>query len=378
MTPPVDLTMLLQGVVPEDQLGYHTAFSNAVDRGALSGYRPFSYRAARSPGHWMTLWNSVVQHMEDTGSNVLYLQYFHHPDIPDPRPFIDRIQALPQRPIVVTSCGDGFGPIGARPPASLTRAASRSDAVFVTSMGRLARLIERAGGRRITLMANSACDVRFANTPVPTEDREFDLVFIGSKPGGRNITKRLFWAGRRRQRLVEHLMRRYGRRFALYGHRWQGNPSWQGPVDFDRQAAVCQKGRVVLGGYPGSTEPYYTSNRPYIQALSGVPIVDFRVPLVEHLLVDGRDWLLFEDLDQAEQIIDALLDGGLNARSIGAAGAETVRKRHLNSHRVGLMISIFTELLEARNKGRDAVCPPLDFIDPASRRASATSTQRCW
>ena len=187
----LNLTMLLQGRSPQDQLGYHTAFEALAAEGTLAGYRPFPYWNAETEDDWTRLFDSVIEHMRTSGSNALLLQYFHGRSIPDPRPFIERVRALPQRPVVATSCGDPFGPFRNAPPPSLTRAASRSDVTFTTLMGCMAKRLERAGARRITLMANSACDVRFGSIPAPPSaaDRGSTSCSSGSWPGGRNVTE---------------------------------------------------------------------------------------------------------------------------------------------------------------------------------------------
>jgi hypothetical protein len=252
-----------------------------------------------------------------------------------------------------------------------------SDITFTTSLGRLARQLERAGARRITLLANSACDVRFGHIPAPpaAEDREFDLIFIGSKPGGRNFTRHLYWSGQRRLRYVKLLEKRYGRRFALFGHGWAGHRSWQGPLQFDEQATAPQRARVIFGGYPGSLCDYYTSDRPFIQMLSGTPMVDYAVPRVDRLLRNGEDWLLFADEDGAISRIDAILDGRVDGDAIGSSGAATVRNRHMNSHRARLIVTILNELAEARQVGRAPALPTLDFfqpdVDPQDEMSSA-------
>jgi hypothetical protein len=248
-------------------------------------------------------------------------------------------------------------------------------------MGRLAKRLQRAGAKRITLMPLSACDVRFGSTPAPpaADHRDFDVVFIGSRPGRRNFTSHLYWSGRRRLRYVELLEERYGHRFALFGHGWSGRRSWQGPIDFDEQALVPQRGRVVFGGYPGSRCDYYASNRPFNQVLSGTPMVDHAVPRVDCLFRDGDEWLLFDDEGSAIDKIDSLLDGRIDGAQVGARGADAVRNRHLDSHRARLIIAIVDEIGEAQRAHRTAVCPPLDFFHAGiDYRSEVASALRRW
>ncbi len=359
----VDLTMLLQGTTVADQIGYHTAFERMVETGELAGYHAVPYRSARTSDDWVRLWTSVVDHMTAHGSNALHLQYFHLRGAPDPRPWIEQIRALPQAPVVTTSCGDPFGGPFASPPASLLRAASVADATFTTSMGWLADRLERAGGRRITLVPNGACDIRFASGPARTPaEPDFDVVFIGSRHPVRNPLSGFARQVRRRSAYVERLARRYGSRFGLFGAGWDGVPGWQGPLSFDRQLDVCARAQVVFGGVPHSTCTFYTSDRVFNQAMAGVAMVDRRVPGVEVFLEDGVEWLLFSGLADALRAIDAVLDGTLDGPAIGRRAAEAVRVRHLASHRAGLIVRIVRALVEARTHGDVPSCPPLGYL----------------
>ncbi len=40
--------------------------------------------------------------------NALLCQFFHGPEVVDPRPFLEQVHARSQRPMVATSCGDPF------------------------------------------------------------------------------------------------------------------------------------------------------------------------------------------------------------------------------------------------------------------------------
>ncbi len=359
------VTVLLQAVNPGDQLGYDAGFRSLVSRGRIAGYSPFCYRAANGPSGWSALWQSVAADMRATGSEVLMCQFFHGSGLPDPRAGLAQIASLPQRPIVATTCGDGFGPRFAAPPQQFVRAAVASDITFCTSMGRLATGLTRAGAKRVTLMPHGACDVRFGATQPPelNVDRPFDVLFVGNRPEGRNFAKHLFWSGRRRLELVEVLSRRFGPRFGVFGRGWDGFAGWQGPIPFDQQSLVCQQSSVVFGGYPGSSCDYYLSDRPFSAMVSGVPFVDFDVPRIDRILKRSEEVFLFHDADSLLRIIELQLARTATERQeTGRVAANAVRDRHLVSHRVELMVEIFDELLEARARHRDALAMPLPFF----------------
>ena len=61
-------------------------------------------------------------------------------------------------------------------------------------------------------------------------------------------------------------------------------------------------------------------------------------------------------------LIDQLLETPTTAVDIGSCGARAVAARHMDSHRTALMVSIMSEVYNARIQGREATCPPLDFF----------------
>lgn len=358
------LTVLLQGKTLTDQIGYHTAFTSAVESGALDWYQPIPYRDATSAADWRSLFDTVIEQMRATGSDALFLQFFHGRSLPDPADFIARVRALPTTPIVATSCGDGFGPIGARPPISLVSAAALSDLTFSTSMGKLARRLGRAGARNITLMPHGACDVRFGQDHLSEGPRanEFDVVFVGNRPGGRNPSRYLYWSGRQRLRYVSALTRRYGARFGIFGRGWSGHPGWQGPIPFNEQLNASQRGAVVFGGYPGSNCDYYTSNRAFIAALGNAPIVDYWGPRTETFLKPGEDWELVRSPKGATIAIDRLIEDQAAAAAMAASASRNVRQRHMESHRVRLIIRYLHEFQAARRRGMRPSMLECDFF----------------
>jgi hypothetical protein len=371
------VTMLLQGESTDVQIGYHEAFRAAVSSGRVATYDAIPYRSVTGETDWPALWSRVRAHLLNSGGNVLFLQFFQETDIPDPRPFLRDIRSLPTRPLIIASCGDGYGPLLRPLPKSLRQAASITDLVLSSSLGRLKSTLLDAGARRVALMPLAACDVRFEAEPPGEDDRRYDVIFIGSRVG-RNPFGQHYWTARKRHEYAIQLQRRYGARFAIYGHGWQGFPSWQGVLSYEEQIEACRDASVVFGGYPGSRQPFYASDRPFIQALSGTPVVDFAVDGVEALLEDRRDWLLFRSLPEATGLIDSLLNGRMSGRDIGRSGRQAVVERHLTTHRVDLILSMMEELLEARHNHREAHCPPLTYLVPSLASTYSEKLHAGW
>ena len=275
----------------------------------------------------------------------------------------------------MSTLGDPFrnGYLG-RPsvPRSFLQAAQRSDLVMLTSMGVLADYVARYTRAPILLSPNGACQVRFAeiSATAPPAAPEFDVVFIGSRNASRNPLRPYHAFARRRERLVDALSRRFGSRFAVFGHGWEGRPSAQGPVPFDQQAEAARRGRVVVGGVPYSTARYYTSNRPFIQMTSGVPLVDSFVPGVETLFRPEEHWILADEHHLVSAVERVLEMGDERRSAIGQAAAAYVLSRHTQAHRVASLVENARRLADARRSGgRPAPYLPyfLSDVDTAPR-----------
>jgi hypothetical protein len=293
-------------------------------------------------------------------ADAVFLQFFHG-EMPDPTEPIRRLKGLPAKPMIFTSLGDAYGRWARRVPKSFQIASALSDVTFLTGMGYLARKLAQSGSRNLVLMPHGCCQIRFA-CPVHVDQRpEFDVIFVGSRYRSRNPAA--FWWARRRTRMVESFTTRYGRRFGLFGHGWDGNPSWQGPLPFDQQQVVCGKSATTLGGTPGGYHDYYLSDRPFIAAASGVPLVDYAVRGVEHILEPGVDWWLAKDIEEMIACCDHLIEMSFSERlALGIRARERTLTKHTQYHRCLEMVEIVHDLRSARLAGRSAKEPKLTFL----------------
>ena len=213
------------------------------------------------------------------------------------------------------------------------------------------------------LVPNGACQVRFGSVGqmVDDHDKEFDVAFVGSRNMSRNPFRPYHWFGKRRTQLVERLSRRFGKRFAVYGNGWDHFPSARGSVPFAQQANAVRSARVVVGGIPFSQERYYTSNRPFIQMTSGVPIVDVCVPGVEMLLKDRVHWVLSAEKGLMDTIEEVLAWTPEERTAMGQTAADYVLDRHTQAHRVATLIENVRRLRTWRDEGT-SVSPYLPFF----------------
>lgn len=353
---------------PESVLLFLQADREAVHPGIVDGYRRLqaagevshldvlpvfgSDGVARGDAFWREAFDRALAH----GTTLVVFQYYHSPQLPDPREAIRTLKALPSAPIVASTLGDPYmsGFFG-RPnvPRSFLQAAEASDLVLPTSMGAMAGHLRRYTQAPIVLLPHGVCQVRFSGSVMaePLGEPEFDVVFIGSHHPSRNPLRGQAWLARRRERLVDALSRRFGSRFGLFGKGWGRKSASQGVAPYEEQVAVARRGRVVVGGVPYSRERYYTSDRPFIQMTGAVPMVDAAVEGVDKLMRSGEHWILAPEAELVDAVEAALELDAEERSAIGRAGAQQVFAGHTQAHRVATLVENARRLRRVRETG---------------------------
>jgi hypothetical protein len=312
--------------------------------------------------------------------DAVFLQFLHT-RMPDPARAIERIKALPNKPVIFTSLGDPFGKWTNRVSSGFRVASRLSDVTFLTGTGYLAEQLVGWGSSNVVLMPNGCCQVRFSGALDRAQYKpDFDVVFIGSRMTALNPFGHFFRVGRRRDQFVRAITKRYGKRFGLFGSGWDGNPSWQGQVPYRDQHATMRRSRVVLGGLPNGYYDYYTSDREFIALASGVPFVDYRERGLNRLFRDGSEWWLSESIDGMMDLADRLLELPESERFDRAGKTrERVLAAHTQYHRCREMVRIVRSVREARQTGQRAPAPQLSFLlDDTPSLASAPPAILGW
>jgi hypothetical protein len=365
----VNLLVLYQARdAAREQPGYFDGFQRLAAEGVLKAHAALAYQAIAREQGWPALWRAAETTARDIDADAVFLHFFHDGDMPDPSAGIRRLKALPSKPLVFASLGDGFGRAAKTVPRSFRVASALSDVTFLSGMGYLARQLVRSGSSNLALMPLGCCQVRFSSPgPVLPERPEFDVAFIGNCIRSANPFSLFYWASGKRTRFVAALEKRYGSRFGLFGNGWRGRKSWQGPIPYDAQHQAYRRSALALGGIPHTTHDYYTSDRVFIAVASGVPLVDYWILGVDRILEPRRDWWLARNLEEAFRVCDQLLETSSAARAeLGAAARQRILAGHTQYHRCAEMMEIVHSLREARNQGRQAAEPALRFLRPAS------------
>ena len=358
------LLVLYQAKNPEiDQPGYFEGFQRMVGEGRLSTHSGIGYFGVARERGWNALWDETYDTAKKMEADAIFLHFFHA-EMPDPTQGILKIKSLPNRPIVFTSLGDGFGRWTHRIPKSFRVASSLSDVSFLTGLGYQARQLAAWGSANLVLMPNGCCQVRFSSCHENANNEpEFHVAFIGSRIKSRNPAGHFFWTARKRVAFVDAMTRRFGKRFGLFGKGWEGYASWQGQIPYSQQHDAYRRSEIALGGTPNASHDFYTSDRVFIAAASGVPLVDFWVPGVERILMPGRDWWLGRDSDEMLGLAERLLEKPREERvALGREARRQVLEHHTQYNRCVEMIAIVQDLRSARLKHVRAPEPKLEFL----------------
>ena len=380
---PESVVLVLQGSEPDAHPGIIDGYERLRRQGPVREISVFPIFGPQGVVRGEAFWDDVVRRANDQEATLVVFQYYHSRALPDPRRAIQRLHQLRSRPFVVSTLGDPFinGYLG-RPsiPRSFLQAAEDSDLVTLTSMGAMAEKVREYTNAPIMLCPNGACQVRFGSAVgiVDDHDKAYDVAFVGSRNMSRNPLRPFHWFGKRRSRLVESLSKRFGKRFAVYGNGWDYLPSARGSVPFAQQANAVRSARVVVGGIPFSQERYYTSNRPFIQMTSGVPIVDVRVPGVDLILKDRVHWVLSDEARLMDTIEEVLTWTSEDRAAMGQTAADYVLNRHTQAHRVATLVENVQRLRTWRDENIHAT-PYLPFFhDDMAVEAETPGATRNW
>jgi hypothetical protein len=351
------LLFLVQGKTVKDHPGFDMGFKQLLAEKVISGYYAIPYLEYAEKENWQELWTRIEQVCRDGNINLVFFQFYHRKGNPSPEPCIRRLRELPFPPTIFTSVGDGFSGDWMLPdyPDSFKQCSRLCDLTFSSQMGKAADKMAAWGTRNIVLSPLSVCQARFVKgykTEQDTHSFDFDIVMIGSHNKPRpNPFNHYFWGFRKRMEVVSLLYKRYGKRFGLFGQRWDGWKCWQGPVPFNEQQTAFRRGRLVLDAYPYSMSDYYLSDRPFFAIASAIPVMTHHVARIEKMLRMEDHWYLFKDENDLLRLCDRLLETDTVPLYAKAnAAARYVEERHTQYHRVKAIVQIASQYhLETRH-----------------------------
>jgi hypothetical protein len=355
---------LSQGQRIEDHPGWNYSLDQLKKEGFITDFFNIPYKGYVAQNGWQAFYCHVVELCRQDLFDIVLFHHFHgNIHAISPRLCIKLLQALPHKPIILTSCGDGFSDNWLAPhyPEDFKECSRAADITFSSQMGKAADIMRRWGAKNIVLSPLSMCPARFQAQHINpmAHSFDFDVVSVGSRNVGRipNPFNRNTYAVRIREKVMNALSKRYGSRFGLFGHGWKGLVSNQGPIPFDQQQKTYRRGRVVVGGTPYSISDYYASNRPFFSIASGVPTIELAVPRLDHILRDQEHCYFCHSIDEVIAQCDHLLKSDpVELYAKAALAADYIAERHTQYHR--LKFQLETAIRHRQNGNRLDVAFP--------------------
>ena len=362
------LLFVVQGQGEQDQIGYSAAARQLLAEGSLDNLSFFfplrEYSQSKS---WRDVWTALVKEAKATHPTCIFFQFLtytaDHIDI-----LIDGLKSIPSKPLIMTSYGDPFSGsfLGPHPSFSYLELARNADINFIKAFGNCAKYLQAKGVARLVFCPDGFCQNRFSPPPLPnTFNPSFDVCFVGSRNISNNPLSTFFYSGRTRQSLVALLQKEFGSSFRLFGRGWEGFESWQGPVSYADQLTAIRKCRTCFGGYPGSRDLLYHSDRVFAALISAVPFIDWDVPGLSWMLQNGDDWYPVSTPSQMINQIKFLLSRDQKLLQEKAhLAALRAAFRHSQYHRMRFMVRTASLRWAARDTRKTPPLPPFDFFLP--------------
>lgn len=270
-------------VLNENPLGSHPdvyeAFDELMAEGLISGYDVIPFPHLRAQGVSDPRIVETIRGAVLAGGHRLVV-WMHTGSLVVPDDALNAIKESPGRPKMAYWEGDSYHPWYKPLPKPMAAIMRRCDVVFMPCGGPVLKTLRAAGVQRVLYAPSCASGTRFPHVWRADEPHEHDIVVVGNRVSSRVPFKTMPGA-RDRAVLVRALIKRYGRRVAVYGTGWTG-PSAMGPIAFDEQSAVYRKSRVTVG-VNNSTYPYVFSNRLPITMATGIPVLYRRNPGYEEV-----------------------------------------------------------------------------------------------
>jgi len=298
----MNLLYLSQGYKISDHPGYHDACLKLHNEGFIDEYLNIPFYGYAQEHGWEGFYKEVVKICKERSFDLVFFQFFHGKDILDPTAYVEKLKAIDQAPLIITSVGDGFSDNWMRKdyPDSFKQISQLADLTFSTQMGKAADKMSKWGAKNIILSPLGMCQVRFKAERVDLTKHKFnyDVVFIGSNNGNRlfNPISKHWWGAKKRQQLVTALYQKFGNKFGLFGNGWN-LPCSKGPIPFDQQQNIFRQGKIIVGGNPYSHSDYYSSNRLFNEIASGIPTVELYVPRLDKLFRNNDHLYFAQDVE---------------------------------------------------------------------------------
>jgi len=137
-----------------------------------------------------------------------------------------------------------------------------------------------------------------------------------------------------RREVAARLSEIYGRRFGLYGNRWNHLESARGSIPYPEQNKVYNGSKVIISINNFNDVDMYFSARQLNAMVSGTITVSCYIPGLETYFENGKDLVWFHTADECIELVKYYLEHEDEARKIGESGSEKVAKYHTKFARI--------------------------------------------
>jgi len=148
-----------------------------------------------------------------------------------------------------------------------------------------------------------------------------DIVFCANNCGN-------FPGHKLRNEVVNKLIQKYGKKFALYGRGWPSGDYNRGVSPYDEQNNIYNGSKIAISINNFNNVEMYFSRRQLNAMACGTLTVSCYIPGLEEYFENGKDLVWFNTPDECMDLVDYYLKNQDLAEKIALNGAKKVREEH--------------------------------------------------
>lgn len=298
-----------------DNPGPRYAFTQLERKGELSALKIYSYLVrGKELGSAKRMWDEFAQVFREFKPDVVYIQ--HIANFPISTAVLKALKHEFPQTFFAYEDKDAFDRFYKKITPSMAALCALSDIIFVNGKSpEYFSLFSRFGCRDIYYISDFFYAQQFAGPDAPpkVDLSNCDVVMIASRtrpwfsrfPG---LVHFQMEGSVEREQLARKLQKRFGSRFAIFGHGWQGFPCCRGTLPFSQQGNVIRKIPVNVIWDHENSIPLYSSNRLPISLGSGGIHVRSYIPGMEEFVPNGKAFFWEKSVDDLIARVEKVLE----------------------------------------------------------------------
>jgi hypothetical protein len=301
-------------------------FKSLLKHDILTRYVEYGYQPAiRRLGSIKKMENEFIQLYKDIKPDLIHWNQLNHNFVLS-NSFIGKLYELNPNLIITQESVDSFKSI----PKAMLKVGKKINLTLMNC----GELVDKMNTKKCMtlLFPEKSTDNLFSDKKYKKNDK---IVFIGNNNCSRNPFKyREKFGPRYRIKLIKAMKKRFGDKFIVYGRGWDGLVNNQGFLPYLEQERVMKEARFLFGCNIRNYYKYYFSNRLLNCMLSGTPVIYQHNPGYEELFEDYKHLFLFNDIEDALNKTQILLESSDSLLSvIGKNAIKLVNEKHTAKRR---------------------------------------------